>query len=56
MLQKAAVHKPSWGGLQGVLGDKQLLREMPPARALTMALQPSFLHLLCSELGLALEE
>lgn len=56
MLQKTTVHKPSWGGLPGALGDKQLLREMPPARAPAMALQPSFLHFLCSKVGLAPEE
>lgn len=40
-LQKPAAHKPFWGGLQGVLGDK-LLREIPLACALTMAISLNF--------------
>lgn len=53
-LQKTAAHKPFWGALQGMLGDKPL-REMLLACALTVAIQPKFLHLLCSSWGLATE-
>jgi len=54
MLQKTTVHKLLWEGLQGVLGDKQLSREMPPACAFTtVGTQPQFF---CSRLGLVTKE
>lgn len=43
-----------WEGLQGVLGDKQLSREMPPACAFTtVGTQPQFF---CPRLGLVTKE